>query len=127
MGYGYQIRQRFAIEYAHKGNATHALEAVLGTERAERMKPVTLRAKASELLNDYRTVELIEQEKQAMAERGERLPRFRKRTYRTDLVSGMSECSKRTPSQPTVFLQEIRGFKTMLKQLSRATKRGRKR
>ncbi|WP_018651537.1 hypothetical protein [Actinobacillus capsulatus] len=124
MGYGHQIRQRFAIEYAHKGNATHALKAVLGTERAERMKAVTLRARASELLNNYRTMELIEQEKQAMAERGERLPRFRKRTYRTDL---MSEYSKRTPSQPTVVLQEIRGFKTILKQLSRATKRGRKR
>ncbi|WGE57668.1 hypothetical protein [Actinobacillus equuli] len=127
MGYGHQIRQRFATEYAHKGNATHALKAVLGTERAERMKPVTLRARASELLNDYRTMELIEQEKQAMTERGERLPRFRKRTYRTDLVSDMGECSKPIPRQPTVFLQEIRGFKTMLKQLSRATKRGRKR
>ena len=125
--YGAKIRQQFAIEYAHRGNATQALEAVLGAERAGRMKPVTLRAKASELLNDYRTMELIEQEKQAMTERGERLPRFRKRTYRTDLVSDMGECSKPIPRQPTVFLQEIRGFKTILKQLSRATKRGRKR
>ncbi|WGE31512.1 hypothetical protein NYR60_06505 [Actinobacillus genomosp. 2] len=124
--YGHQIRQRFAIEYAHRGNATQALEAVLGAERAGRMKPVTLRAKASTLLNDYRTVVLIEQEKFAMLERGERLPRFRKRTERTDLMNELTEKLKPT-QQPVDPLQEIRGIKTILKQLARATKRRRKR
>ena len=41
------------------------------------MQPHTLRAKASELLNDYRAVELIEQEKAEMQQRGEPLPHYR--------------------------------------------------
>lgn len=69
-GYGKEIRERFAQAYARKGNAKRALVEVLGKERAGKMRPHTLRARASELLNDYRTVALIEQEKRAMRERG---------------------------------------------------------
>lgn len=85
--YGREIREQFARAYARMGNATHALNQVLGNERAARMQPHTLRAKASELLNDYRTVAMIEAEKLAMMARGEKLPDYRKPTSRTDLIS----------------------------------------
>lgn len=85
--YGREIREQFARSYARMGNATHALKCVLGDERAGKMKANTLRAKASELLNDYRTVAMIEAEKLAMMTRGEKLPDYRKPTSRTDLIS----------------------------------------
>ena len=53
MVYGHEIRNQFAVTYAKVGNATHALRMVLGEQRACRMKPHTLRARASELLNHY--------------------------------------------------------------------------
>lgn len=87
MGYGREIRSQFAKAYAKVGNATHALRMVLGEERAGRMKPHTLRAKASELLNHYRVAEQIEQEKAEMQQRGETLPHYRLRTWRADLIS----------------------------------------
>ncbi|TGZ98649.1 hypothetical protein [Rodentibacter pneumotropicus] len=87
MSYGQAIREEFAKTYARLGNATHALKSVLGEERAAKMKPHTLRAKASELFNDYRTQALIEFEKAEMLSRRERLPRYRKPTVRTDLMS----------------------------------------
>lgn len=90
-GYGLTIREAFAKTYAHTGNATHALRIVLGAERANKMKPHTLRAKASTLLNDYRTVALIEAEKERMQQAGERLPRYRLRTWRADLMAEMPE------------------------------------
>lgn len=85
--YGREIREQFARAYARMGNATHSLKCVLGDERAGKMKANTLRAKASELLNDYRTVAIIEAEKLAMMTRGEKLPSYRKPTSRTDLIS----------------------------------------
>ena len=50
MSYGKEIQSEFAKTYARIGNATHALKQVLGEERADKMKPHTLRAKACELL-----------------------------------------------------------------------------
>lgn len=61
------IRAQFAKAYAQKGIAKLALIEVLGEERAGKMNPHTLRARASELLNDYRTVALIEQEQKSNA------------------------------------------------------------
>ncbi|MFC0859102.1 hypothetical protein ACFHYR_02930 [Pasteurella multocida] len=87
MGYGYQVRKAFAKAYSRLGNATHALKAVLSESQLSRMKPHTIRARASDLLNDYRTVEMIEEFKAEMAKRGELLPHYRGRTERTDLIS----------------------------------------
>ena len=87
MSYGHQIRIEFARAYARIGNAKKALAEVLGEERANRMKPHSLRARASELLNNYRTQELISDFQIDMRDRGEPLPRYRKGTYRTDLMS----------------------------------------
>lgn len=87
MSYGKEIQSEFAKTYARIGNATHALKQVLGEERADKMKPHTLRAKACELFNDYRTQALIEFEKAEMLSRRERLPRYRKPTVRTDLMT----------------------------------------
>lgn len=64
---GKGMRAQFAKAYAQKGVAKLALVEVLGEERAGKMNPHTLRARASELLNDYRTVALIEQEKKGNA------------------------------------------------------------
>lgn len=83
--YGYHIRLAFAETYARVGNATHSLRKVLGDERANRMQPHTLRAKASTLLNDYRTVALIDEFKAEMEAKGIPLPHYRKPTERTDL------------------------------------------
>jgi len=88
---GQGIRAQFAKAYAQKGIAKLALIEVLGKERADKMNPHTLRARASELLNDYRTVALIEQEKKAMRERAHPLPKYRRRTYRTDLTAEKSQ------------------------------------
>ncbi|STO63035.1 Uncharacterised protein [Haemophilus parahaemolyticus] len=85
------IRAQFAKAYAQKGIAKLALVEALGKERADKMNPHTLRARASELLNDYLTVVLIEQEKKAMRERGQPLPKYRRRTYRADLMAEKSQ------------------------------------
>ena len=85
------IRAQFAKVYAQKGIAKLALIEVLGEERAGKMNPHTLRARASELLNDYRTVALIEQEQKAMRERGQPLPKYRRRAYRMDLMAEKSQ------------------------------------
>lgn len=50
---GKGMRAQFAKAYAQKGIAKLALIEVLGKERADKMNPHTLRARASELLNDY--------------------------------------------------------------------------
>lgn len=81
---GQGILTQFAKAYAQKGVAKLALVEVLGEERAGKMNPHTLRARASELLNDYRTVALIEQEKKAMRERGQPLPKYRRRAYKCE-------------------------------------------
>ena len=81
---GKGMRAQFAKAYAQKGIAKLALIEVLGEERAGKMNPHTLRARASELLNDYRTVALIEQEKKAMRERGQPLPKYRRRAYKCE-------------------------------------------
>ena len=83
-GQGKGMRAQFAKAYAQKGIAKLALIEVLGKERADKMNPHTLRARASELLNDYRTVALIEQEKKAMRERGQPLPKYRRRAYKCE-------------------------------------------
>lgn len=85
------IRAQFAKAYAQKGIAKLALIEVLSEERAGKMNPHTLRARASELLNDYRTVALIEQEQKAMRERGQPLPKYRRRAYRMDLMAEKSQ------------------------------------
>ena len=116
MGYGWEIRRQFAKAYARNGNATHALKMVLGEERAEKMQPHTLRAKASELLNDYRTVELIEQEKAEMQQRGETLPHYRLRTWRADLLSGEPYQPPKPLPRPFVI---SRGMKGLFKEVER--------
>lgn len=103
MGYGARTRFEFAQAYARTGNAAHALREVLGKERAERMTPHSLRARASELLNDYRTDELIEQFKAEMVAEGVALPHYRGRTYRTDL---MSEQKKDRPAKLDILNTE---------------------
>lgn len=111
--YGREIREKFAIAYAKSGNATHALIQVLGNERAERMQRHTIRAKASTLYKDYRTQELIKQEQQRMRERGERLPKYRKSTTRTDLISQESK-----PTAPN-FWDEFRKLRRMMGRVMR--------
>lgn len=103
MGYGARTRLEFAQAYARTGNAAHALREVLGKERTERMNPHSLRARASELLNDYRTDELIEQFKAEMVAEGVALPHYMGRTYRTDL---MSEQKKDRPAKPDILNTE---------------------
>lgn len=105
MGYGARTRFEFAQAYARTGNAAHALREVLGKERAERMTPHSLRARASELLNDYRTDELIEQFKAEMVAEGVALPHYRGRTYRTDL---MSEQKKDRPAKLDILNTETK-------------------
>lgn len=114
MGYGREIRSQFAKAYAKMGNATHALRMVLGEERAGRMKPHTLRAKASGLLNHYRVWEQIEQEKAEMQQRGEVLPHYRGRTWRADLLSG----EPYQPPEPLLHPFVIpRGMKGLFKEV----------
>lgn len=103
MGYGAITRLEFAQAYARTGNAAHALREVLGKERTERMNPHSLRARASEILNDYRTDELIEQFKAEMVVEGVALPHYRGRTYRTDL---MSEQKKDRPAKLDILNTE---------------------
>ena len=121
MGYGREIRSQFAKAYAKMGNATHALRMVLGEERTGRMKPHTLRAKASELLNDYRTVELIEQEKEEMQQRGETLPHYRLRTWRADLLSGEPYQPPEPLPHPFVIPRGMKGLFKEVERLKRST------
>ena len=116
MGYGREIRSQFAKAYAKMGNATHALRMVLGEERAGRMKPHTLRAKASELLNHYRVAEQIEQEKAEMQQRGEVLPHYRLRTWRAELITGEPIEIKLPPARPFGI---PRGMKGLFKEVER--------
>ena len=116
MSYGKEIQSQFAKAYARMGNAKHALLAVLGDERANRMKPHTLRARASDLLNHYRVWEQIEQEKAEMQQRGETLPHYRGRTVRTDLISDEAYEPIKIPPHPVVI---PRGMKGLLKEMER--------
>lgn len=116
MSYGKEIESQFAKAYARMGNAKHALLAVLGDERANRMKPHTLRAKASGLLNNYRVLEQIEQAKAEMQQRGETLPHYRGRTERTDLISDEPIEIKLPPERPFVIPW---GMKGLLKRMAR--------
>lgn len=116
MSYGKEIESQFAKAYARMGNATHALLAVLGDERANRMKPHTLRAKASGLLNHYRVLEQIEQEKAEMQQRGETLPHYRGRTWRADLITDEVYEPIKIPTHPFVI---PRGMKGLLKEMGR--------
>lgn len=120
MGYGREIRNQFAKTYARMGNATHALRMVLGEERAGRMKPHTLRAKASELLNHYRVAEQIEQEKAEMQQRGDVLPHYRGRTERTDLISDEPIEIKLPPERPFVIPWGMRGLLKRMARLKRS-------
>ncbi|MCK3655984.1 hypothetical protein A4G19_14345 [Pasteurellaceae bacterium Macca] len=74
-------QEQFAQHYARLGNATHALKAVLGNERAERMQPHSLRARANELKNNYKVVERVDEILTEMRERGEVIPHFRPTTW----------------------------------------------
>ena len=109
--YGREIREAFAIAYARRGNATKALIQVLGKERASKMQRHTLRAKASTLLNDYRTVAMIEQEKNAMLKRGDYLPRYRLRTYRADLGAGIPEANQQAKERKEKIEQGFQDLK----------------
>ena len=109
--YGREIREAFAIAYARRGNATKALIQVLGKERASKMQPHTLRAKASTLLNDYRAVAIIEQEKSAMLKRGDCLPRYRLRTYRADLGAGIPEANQQAKERKEKIEQGFQDLK----------------
>lgn len=109
--YGREIREAFAIAYARRGNATKALIQVLGKERASKMQPHTLRAKASTLLNDYRAVAIIEQEKSAMLKRGDYLPRYRLRTYRADLGAGIPEANQQAKERKEKIEQGFQDLK----------------
>ncbi len=109
--YGREIREAFAIAYARRGNATKALIQVLGKERASKMQRHTLRAKASTLLNDYRTVAIIEQEKIAMLKRGDYLPRYRLRTYRADLGASIPEANQQAKERKEKIEQGFQDLK----------------
>lgn len=116
--YGRAIREQFAITYAHTGKANKALIHVLGKERAERMKPHTLRARASDLLNHYEVVELIEQEKTEMQKRGEVLPHYQGRTWRSDLYcKDKPEAEPKSTPTPRITLADIKGGKMLLRAL----------
>lgn len=115
--YGRATREQFAITYARTGKANKALIHVLGKERAERMKPHTLRASASDLLNHYEVVELIEQEKTEMQKRGEVLPHYQGRTWRSDLYcKDKPETEPKSTPTPTprITLTDIKGGKMLL-------------
>lgn len=120
MSYGKEIESQFAKAYARMGNATHALLAVLGDERANRMKPHTLRAKASELLNNYRVLEQIEQEKAEMQQRGETLPHYRGRTERTDLINDEPIEIRLPPERPFVIPWGMNGLLKRMARLKRS-------
>ncbi len=109
--YGRAIREDFARAYARRGNATKALIQVLGSERASKMQRHTLRAKASALLNDYRTVAIIKQEKKLMLKRGDHLPRYRLRTYRADLGAEMPEANQREKERKEKIEQGFQDIK----------------
>ncbi|MGX3021510.1 hypothetical protein [Ursidibacter sp. B-7004-1] len=72
--YGYEIMKSFAKQYAKTGNAKKALVEVLGEERASRMKPHTLRARASELLAHWYVKERFLIERDNLIEQGVELP-----------------------------------------------------
>lgn len=120
MSYGKEIESQFAKAYARMGNATHALLAVLGDERANRMKPHTLRARASDLLNHCRVWEQIEQEKAEMQQRGETLPHYRGRTYRADLLSGEPYQTPEPPERPFVVPYGMKGLFKAVGKLKRS-------
>ncbi len=120
MSYGKEIQSQFAKAYARMGNAKHALLAVLGDERANRMKPHTLRARASDLLNHYRVWEQIEQEKAEMQQRGETLPHYRGRTYRADLLSGEPYQPPEPPERPFVVPYGMKGLFKAVGKLKRS-------
>ena len=120
MSYGKEIQSQFAKAYARMGNAKHALLAVLGDERANRMKPHTLRARASDLLNHYRVWEQIEQEKAEMQHRGETLPHYRGRTYRADLLSGEPYQTPEPPERPFVVPYGMKGLFKAVGKLKRS-------
>ena len=119
MSYGKEIESQFAKAYARMGNATHALLAVLGDERANRMKPHTLRARASDLLNHCRVWEQIEQEKAEMQHRGEVLPHYRGRTERTDLMTGDYQPYE-PPPRPFVIPRGMKGLFKAMERLKRS-------
>lgn len=121
MSYGKEIQSEFAKAYARMGNAKHALLAVLGDERANRMKPHTLRARASDLLNHCRVWEQIEQEKAEMQQRGETLPHYRGRTVRTDLISDEVYEPIKIPPHPVVIPRGMKGLLKEMERLKRST------
>ena len=121
MGYGREIRSQFAKAYAKMGNATHALRMVLGEERAGRMKPHTLRARASDLLNHCRVWEQIEQEKAEMQQRGEVLPYYRLRTWRADLISDEVHQPIGPPARAFTIPRGMKGLFKEVERLKRST------
>ncbi|HHW7473864.1 TPA: terminase small subunit [Mannheimia haemolytica] len=67
-------QEAFCIAYLKCGNILKAYQAVnTGT-----MKPHSMRARASEMMNDYRVFNRLKQLAKARKARGERLPTFRK-------------------------------------------------
>lgn len=119
MSYGKAIREEFAKTYARVGNAAHALRIVLGEERAGKMQPHTLRAKASELLNHYLVVKQIEQHKAEMIKRGETLPHFRGRTVRNDLMAADDKPIE-LPARPFVIPWGMKGLFKQMERIKRS-------
>lgn len=107
MHFNPDTQEAFAQAYTRLGNATHALMLVFGVERTARMKPHTLRARASELLNDYRVAKRIEELKAEIKASGGILPRYRKRTYRSDLMSKTEKESQNKEQWQPTFAKEL--------------------
>lgn len=69
-----EIQEAFCVAYLKCGNILKAYQAVnTGT-----MKPHSMRARASEMMNDYRVFNRLKQLIKARKAKGERLPKFRK-------------------------------------------------
>ncbi|MEG9489620.1 terminase small subunit [Mannheimia indoligenes] len=67
-------QEAFCMAYLECGNTLKAYQAVnTGT-----MKPHSMRARASEMMNDYRVFNRLKQLVKARKARGEYLPKFRK-------------------------------------------------
>lgn len=77
-------QEAFAQAYVRLGNGTHAYLEAIGQRTMQRH---TLRARASEYLNHYLVAARIDELIAEKEKRREKLPRFRARTYRSDLFS----------------------------------------
>lgn len=127
MNFNPDIREAFAQAYTRIGNSTAALTLVLGAERSARMQPHTLRARASELLNDYRVANRIEEIKQEIMASGGVLPKYRKRTYRSDLMKEAEAELNAEPPKTTTKNKAIQALYEQIERLKRGIRKPRRR